>query len=100
MEKRLVLAKAFPDETLDSIAIHRPLYVLARNSQTETWQRTPTGPGQNGESLVGGPLRALEYAFVVTRLEQPHAPRKLQTPRSIRQGLMPSNELFPWRVWL
>ena len=75
----LVPAKALTNETLDTIAFHRPADLLTRDCQTKARQFAPTRPRQHGERFVAGSLRMLEYALVVASTQQTLMPLESRT---------------------
>jgi hypothetical protein len=75
----LMTAKTFPNQTLETISVHRPADLFARDRQSQTRYLTITSPGQYRDRFVTGFLRALEDAGVVSGSQKAHAPLEAQT---------------------
>jgi hypothetical protein len=84
-QQGLMPAKAFADQTLDAIALHCPLNLLARDRQTQARRLAVASPGQHSERFAAGFLRMLEYAFVIASSQQAHAPLESQTRARVQQ---------------
>lgn len=85
----LMPAKAFANQSLDAITLHRPSDLLARDCQTQARDAPATSPGQYSERFVTGFFRVLEYAFVISGSQEAHAPLESQTRPRVWQVFRP-----------
>ncbi len=96
LQKRLMLAKALPDQALDAIAAGGPAQVLLGNGQSQAGPGLPRGAVEDGEITVTGACRLLEDPPVIGTRQQAGTARKaLRADGAVSSGRQASASLGP-----